>query len=143
MPQMDRETEWKKLVNRYPRPFDGTIREMKGGKLTIQTIPGYIPKRVYSARVVPIHLEKPLRDEIDEQVRLGIAEWVHDVNDCKGPLNPMVAVRKKDATHVRMTIDLRDLNAGTYRPVYLAASPGRVMARINKRAKIFTVRDGH
>ena len=85
----------------------------------------------------------PLRAELKEQEDMNIIEPADDYNDPAETLNPMVVVWKKDGKKVRLTVDLRKLNKGTVRPVHVSVPPGKVVARVDPKATIFTVLDGY
>ena len=135
--------EWQVLQERFPAPFDGVIRPMVGGLLKIKLFEGFRPRQCYFMRPVPIMLLDPLRAELREQEQMNIIEPADDYNDPAETLNPMVVVWKKDGKKVRLTVDLRELNKGTVRPVHVSVPPGKVVARINPKAAIFTVLDGY
>ena len=125
----NRMREWRALQERFPAPFDGVIRPMAGGLLKIKLTEGFRPQQCYYTRPVPIMLLEPLRLELKEQVDLNIIEPADDYNDPAETLNPMVVVWKKDGKKVRLTVDLREINKGTVRPVHVSVPPGKEIGR--------------
>ena len=119
------------------------IRPMAGGQITIRVKKGFQPRQQYTTRQVPINLREAFEQEVQDQIDKGILEWAEDLGDPSEWLHPMVVVRKKETNKVRLTVDLRELNKATVRPVHLAPAPGKVMAEVNPRAGYFTVLDGY
>ena len=115
---------------------------MRGGPVKIVLHKGAQPKNCYSFRPIPIHMQEPWERELEEQVAAGILEEANDTNDPGEWLNPMVVARKKDPSKVRITVDLRELNKATYRPVYPSPSPWHIVNAIPASARFFTVMDG-
>ena len=72
----------------------------------------------------------------------GILRRAEDTNDPSEWLHPMVVTRKKDPSKCRITVDLRDLNKGTVRPVFMSLTPYHVVSTVPTSAKFFTVLDG-
>ena len=141
-PSQGHQAAWHTLSSKYPRPLDGVCRPMRGNPVTIVLKKGATPTNTYTFRPVPINLEAAFNKELDEQIAAGILEEANDTNDPGEWLNPMVVTRKKDPTKVRITVDLRELNKATHRPVYPSPSPWHLVCRIPASAHFFTVLDG-
>jgi Reverse transcriptase (RNA-dependent DNA polymerase) len=115
---------------------------MTGGPVSIKVHPEATPRQAYSTRSIPIHLREAFDRELDEQLAAGILEEAEDTSDPSEWLHPMVVTRKKDVNKCRITVDLRDLNRVTVRPVYPAMSPWQTVSTIPASAKFFSVLDG-
>uniref|UniRef100_A0A1Y1MUA0 RNA-directed DNA polymerase n=1 Tax=Photinus pyralis TaxID=7054 RepID=A0A1Y1MUA0_PHOPY len=115
---------------------------MKGGPVAIKLRRDVSPKQQYGTRPIPLNLQEAVNREIDEQVAAGIIEFADDTNDPSEWINPMVATRKKDPSKARITVDLRELNKATIRPIYPSQSPIHTVCHLPKTAAYFTVLDG-
>jgi hypothetical protein len=115
---------------------------MKGGPVKIKVRRGAIPKQAYTARQIPINLEAAYKREIEEQLRMGVLERAEDEADPSEWLHPLVVTRKKDPKEARVTVDLRELNFYTVRPVCPSTAPRQVVCRVDPEAKFFSVFDG-
>jgi hypothetical protein len=142
IPAEIREAAWRGLQQQFPRPLDGQCRAMHGGQVHIKVKREAQPRSVYSCQNVPIPLQAAFAREIEEQLAAGIIERADDANNPAPLISPTVVTRKKDATKVRLTVDLRELNKATYRPPFLSPSPWQVVTQIPLTAQFFTVLDG-
>ena len=133
---------WQGLTSGFPGLFSGVCRPLAGGPIAIRLRKGTVPRNAYSTRAIPICLREAFNRELDDQLAAGIIEPAEDTNDPSEWLNPMVVTRKKDPTKCRITVDLRDLNKASLRPVFTALSPWQTVCTIPSTARFFTVLDG-
>ena len=133
---------WASITADHPRPFAGICRPMQCPPLRIKLKPDAIPKQVYTARPIPIPLVPAVTRELEDQIKENIIEPADDINDPSEWVHPTVITRKKSPGEVRITIDVRELNKATVRPIYPSKSPWQIVTSIPESAKFFTVLDG-
>ena len=138
----EKEVAWAAITKKYPRPFSGICRPMKCPPLKIKLKPGTKPVQVYSARPIPIPLMPAFEREIESQLREDIIEPANDTNDPSEWVHPTVITRKNSPDQIRLTVDVRELNKATVRPIYPAKSPWHVVTNIPGSSKFFSVLDG-
>ena len=91
---------------------------------------GATPHAVYKASPIPHHWQKPVKDDIDRDVRLRIIEAVPQGTVSEW-CSRMVVVAKKDGSP-RRTVDLQKLNEATYREVHHTQTPFNLVSNVPK-----------
>ena len=91
---------------------------------------GATPHAVYKASPIPHHWQKPVKDDIDRDVRLRIIEAVPQGTVSEW-CSRMVVVAKKDGSP-RRTVDLQKLNEATYREVHHTQTPFNLVSTVPK-----------
>jgi hypothetical protein len=138
----ERQATLRRLMDRFPRIVDGVCRPMAGGPVVITIEEGATPHQVYSTRPIPLHRMQAFREELQLQIDAGIIEPANDDANSSPWAHPMMLVAKKDPGAIRITVDMRELNKVTVRPVRTMLSPAQVVAQIPPEARFFTVVDG-
>ena len=130
---MPRELFLDKVLKNFRDVFEG-IGELQG-EYTIKTTPDVLPV-VHPPRKLPIALQEPVRQELDDMVKSNVIAPVSEPTEW---VSSMVVVEKKN-NKIRICLDPRDLNRAIMRCHYPLPTIEQVAMRLNK-AKVFTVLD--
>ena len=104
----------------------------------ITLLPGATPKKVLSARRVPLRYEKEAAKTIKELVDRGVITPVNETSDW---CSPVFFVPKGDKIRVRLVTDYTELNKHVNRPVHLFAHTTEILQAIPPEAKFFAKMD--
>ena len=120
------------------------LQGMRGAAMDIVfKADGTKPRPVYTPIPVPFHWKKPVKADLDRDVRLGILEKVPqgDVTEC---CSRMVVAPKANGKP-RRTVDLQQLNKNTLREVHHTPSPINLVSQIppGKRKTVLDAWNGY
>ena len=104
----------------------------------ITLLPGATPKKVLSARRVPLRYKKEANKTIRELVDRGV---VTPVNETLDWCSPAFFVPKGDKIRVRIVTDYTELNKHVNRTIHLFAHTTKILQAIPPEAKFFTKMD--
>ena len=94
---------------------DGPVPPMKGAPMDIVLRDGAKPYRSTHVRSIPMAYRDQVKKQLDDMVRDGVIEPVHEPSDW---CHPIVVVDKKTSSEKRLTVDLKKLNSQVQRPVH-------------------------
>ena len=128
-----------RLMEEFPRVFDGHIRTMPGEEFHIHLRADARPFCVTTPRRVPLALRDQLKAEVD---RLESEQIIRRVTDPTEWCAPIVVAPKKGGAGIRLCVDLSHLNRFVRREFYQAPTPAEQVASIAaSQACWFTVFD--
>ena len=109
-------------------------KPMNAEKMKIKLKPGYSPKKVSTARRVPLRYEKEANATIKDLIKKGV---IVEVNEPTEWCSPAFFVPKPDGIRVRLVTDFTSLNEWVERPVHLFPSTKEIIQAITKEGKVF------
>ena len=109
---------------------------MKGEPVSIQVNEGTTPYHIGAPRRVAIPMLKPLKEELERMVKLGVIEPVDEPTEW---CHPMVLVRKPNG-NIRVCIDLTKLNNQTNREFYELPSVDETLAKLGSQCKFMAAK---
>ena len=99
---------------------------------------GVAPKKVTSARRVPLRYEKEAAKTVQELIKKGVITPVSETTDW---CSPAFFVPKADKVRVRLVTDYTDLNKHVKRPIHPFTHTQEILQAIPKEAKYFAKLD--
>jgi hypothetical protein len=107
---------------------------MKGPKMKIHLQDGYEPKRVLTARQMPVHLREGAEETLNAAIKSGVIVPVSEPTEW---ISPAFFVAKATPGKARLVTDYTQLNRFVTRPVHPFPSPVDVMRLIKPESRVF------
>ena len=134
-------SEREKLIRDYPDVLSDKLspQPMKTEKpMHIHLKEGAIPRKVTSARRVPLRYEKEAEKTVNELVKKGVIVPANETTDW---CSPAFFVPKGDKIRVRLVTDYTELNKHVKRPIHPFSSTQEILQAVPKEAKVFAKLD--
>ena len=122
----------------FPSVFNG-LGLVKGEPVSIQVNEGTTPYHIGAPRRVAIPMLKPLKEELERMVKLGVIEPVDEPTEW---CHPMVLVRKPNG-NIRVCIDQTKLNNQTNREFHELPSVDETLAKLGSQCKFMAKLDAN
>ena len=134
-------SECEKLIRDYPDVLSDELspRPMKTDKpMRIHLKEGAVPRKVTSARRVPLRYEKEAEETVNELVKKGVIVPANETTDW---CSPAFFVPKGDKIRVRLVTDYTEPNKHVKRPIHPFSSTQEILQAVPKEAKVFAKLD--
>ncbi len=128
------------ILEEFPEVFSDTLgsRRLKGKPMRIHLKEDNVrPKRVFTARPIPLALQKPAQDLLDRLLADGIIVRVDEPTEW---ISPAHFVPKPDGS-ARLVTDFTDLNKLVLRPVHPFPSTRDIIQNLDSKATVFAKLD--
>ena len=109
-------------------------KPMNADRMKIKLKPGYKPKKVTTARRVPLRFEKEAKAVIKDLIKKKV---IIEVTELTEWCSPAFFVPKADGKRVRLVTDFTNLNEWVERPVHLFPSTKEIIQAVTKEGKVF------
>ena len=130
------------LIEKFTSVFGDEIKESpmrtQPMKIHMRDDIKIVPRKVLTARQVPIHWRDDGKAIVDDAVAKGIAEWVSHPTDW---ISPAFFVPKAGGKGIRLVTDFTNLNQYVKRPVHPFPSAREIVMDIEPEATVFATLD--